>query len=337
MTADAISHAVLPGLVAAFWLSGSRNLLTGFFGALVAALVTVGAVEWLSRRARLRQDTALGLVFPAMFALGVLWVSLAYQDVHLDTDAVLFGDLTLAPFDRMVWLGTDFGPSSFWLMLFSLLVVVLTTSFLHRPLLASAFDETYSELIGLRPALANAALMTVVATAIVAAFTAVGAILSVALVVVPATIGLLWRRAVVGVTLMALGSAWASATLGTGLALRFDLSPGGMVVVILGSLYGLSVLFAPERGWYARLRQAEQARLQDGLLALGAHLQRHAGTAEESTENTREHLQSELGWTESQASRILAVAQQLGIIRESEGQIHYTGPVDSPSSADKQP
>ena len=118
MTADAISHAVLPGLVAAFWLSGSRNLLTGFFGALVAALVTVGAVEWLSRRARLRQDTALGLVFPAMFALGVLWVSLAYQDVHLDTDAVLFGDLTLAPFDRMVWLGTDFGNSTFWMSLF---------------------------------------------------------------------------------------------------------------------------------------------------------------------------------------------------------------------------
>lgn len=337
MTADAISHAVLPGLVAAFWLSGSRNLLTGFLGALFAALLTVGLVEWLAQRARLRQDTALGLVFPAMFALGVLWVSLAYQDVHLDTDAVLFGDLTLAPFDRLSLSGQDLGPNSFWLMIGSLLIVSVTTTLLHRPLLSSAFDETYAKLIGLKPALANAALMTVVATAIVAAFTAVGAILAVALVVVPATIGLLWRRAVLGVTLIAIGTAAAAATLGTGLALQWDLSPAGMVVVILGSFYGLSVLFAPERGWYARRLQAEQARVQDGVMALCAHLQRHAGTADESTENTREHLQSELGWTEAQTNRILSTAQQLGIIRESEGQIHYIGPVDSPTYPDKQP
>lgn len=337
MTADAISHAVLPGLVAAFWLSGSRNLVTGFLGALFAALLTVSLVEWLARRARLRQDTALGLVFPAMFAVGVLWVSLAYKDVHLDTDAVLFGDLTLAPFDRLIWNGQDFGPNSLWLIIGSLAIVGLTTSVLHRPLLASAFDESYSELIGLKPALVNAALMTVVATAIVAAFTAVGAILAVALVVVPATIGLLWRRAVAGVTIIALASAWAATTLGTGLALRLDLSPAGLVVVMLGLLYGLSVLFAPERGWYARQRQAERARLQDGVMALCTHLQRHAGTADESTENTREHLQSELGWTEPQTNRILTFAQKAGIIRESEGQIYYTAPIDSPSSPDKQP
>lgn len=100
LMSDAISHAVLPGIVLAFWLSGGeRATLPALLGAAAAGLATVTLVEWLTRSGRVKNDTAIGIVFPALFSLGVLAVSLYFRNVHLDLDAVLYGEIAYAPFN----------------------------------------------------------------------------------------------------------------------------------------------------------------------------------------------------------------------------------------------
>ena len=105
MMADAISHAVLPGLVAGFVLAHAANLARGgellasFVGAIAAGLLTVVLVEALTKSRRVKEDAAMGVVFPALFALGVFVISKYLANVHIDTDAVLFGEIAFTPFD----------------------------------------------------------------------------------------------------------------------------------------------------------------------------------------------------------------------------------------------
>jgi ABC-type Mn2+/Zn2+ transport systems, permease components len=113
---DAISHSVLPGIVAAFLII--RDLRSPFLllGAAGAGVLTVGWVVALLRSGRLKEDAAIGLVFPAMFSLGVVRIARGAGSIHLDLDAVLLGELAFAPFDRLTWGGWDLGPRGIWVM-----------------------------------------------------------------------------------------------------------------------------------------------------------------------------------------------------------------------------
>lgn len=116
LVSDAISHAVLPGIVVGFLLTHSLHhpLLLLLAGA--AGLLTVYLIELLEKTGRLREDAAIGLVFPALFSIGVLLIARFAGQVHLDTDAVLLGELAFVPFDRLQYLGYDLGPRALWTM-----------------------------------------------------------------------------------------------------------------------------------------------------------------------------------------------------------------------------
>ena len=128
MLGDAISHAVLPGVVVAFLISGSRGSLFMFFGAVAMGLLTAFLVQILSRKG-VRTDAAMGVSFTSLFALGVLLVSLYGGNVDLDLDCVLYGEIAYTPFDSLVLGGMDLGPRPVWinaaLFAFNLLVVGL--------------------------------------------------------------------------------------------------------------------------------------------------------------------------------------------------------------------
>src|SRR5918997_2210872 len=116
MMADAISHAILPGLVVGYFFAQGPDLLAGFLGAAAAGMLTVSLVELLTRSGRVKEDAAIGLVFPALFALGTFLVSKYFANVHLDTDAVLYGEIAFSPFDRLVLGGYDVGPQPLWVL-----------------------------------------------------------------------------------------------------------------------------------------------------------------------------------------------------------------------------
>lgn len=297
MVADAISHSILPGLVAGFWIAHGPNLLVGFLGAVLAGMVTVAAVESLKKTKNLREDSALGLVFPTMFALGVLWITAKFANVHLDTDAVLFGEITTAPFDQWKLNGQSLGPKSIWTLSASLLLSSVFMAIFKKELKVSTFDPGHAHISKLNPAFIHFLLMLVVSVATVASFTAVGAILSVALIIVPTvTAGLLSQRLSTVIAISAILGI-ACSLLGVGIGLQIDVGLSGMIAVVLGVVFLIAAGFSPHQGVLAQMKRHRSQRYEYALQALLIHLLQHEGTPDQEHESQREHLMEELGWT----------------------------------------
>jgi manganese/zinc/iron transport system permease protein len=313
MMADAISHSILPGLVAAYVLARGPSLLWGFAGATAAGMATVVAVEAMVRTRRLREDAAIGLAFTAMFALGVFIVSRHFAHVHLDTDAVLFGEIAFTPFDTLQIAGRDYGPLAIWTLG---ALTVLNAGFLvlfYKELKVATFDPVLAGSLGLKPGLVHYLLMGVVALTTVGAFGVVGAILAVALIVVPpATASLLTKRLPWTIALSVFVGAFGG-LLGYRLASVWDVSISGMMAVALGGFFLLAFLFSPSQGVLAQIVRKRSVRARFAVEMLVVHLQTHEHTPEEAEESRVAHLERELGWSPKQVGRIVQQAERSGI------------------------
>jgi len=180
MLSDAISHAVLPGLVIGFLLAGRITSPLLLIGAALAGVATSALVELVTRSGRAREDAAIGLVFPALFALGVVLIARFADRVHLDTDAVLLGELAFVPFDRITAFGRDLGPRALWVGGALLALNAAFVGLLRKELALTTFDEAHASTLGFRPARVQLALVTAVSVTSVGAFDAVGSVLVVA-------------------------------------------------------------------------------------------------------------------------------------------------------------
>jgi manganese/zinc/iron transport system permease protein len=246
MTSDAISHAVLPGIAIGFF--ATQNLSSPWLvaGAALAGLAAVWAIEAVLASRLLRQDAAIGVVFPMFFALGVILISLYASGVHLDTDAVLLGELAFAPFDRLMVAGHDLGPRALWLLGGVTLLNLTVVGLLFKELRLAAFDRTLAAGMGFSPLLLHYLLMALVSLTAVAAFQAVGSVLVVALMVTPpATAYLLTSRLAPLLGLAAvIGSLGALG--GYGVAQSFDLTIAGAMAFVLGLIFALVALLSPK-------------------------------------------------------------------------------------------
>lgn len=320
MIADAISHSILPGLVAGYAFAQGPNLLAAFAGAVAAGILTVVLVEALAKARIAREDSAIGLVFPTLFAVGVLWVSVGYADVHLDTDAVLFGEITLTPFDRLAIAGQDLGPLAAWLLVLSLLATAVFLASSAKQLKAATFDPALATIAGLAPVAVHYGLMATTAVATVASFTAVGAVLAVALVITPAAIARLFARSVPAVLALALAIGTATAILGTAVAIALDGSVSGWIALLLGLAFAAAALLAPKTGALAIRARRTRQKTAHAVEALLIHLQTHDGTEQEAAENQIPHLVAELGWTPAWAKKVARAAEKQGwLTTASEG------------------
>lgn len=280
---DAISHSVLPGLVIAFLITGTRSPMPMFLGAAIAGLLTVLLVEVIKRLGRVEPSTAMGVVFSAMFALGVLLIEqAAMRQVDLDADCVLHGQLeTLVWYNAPTTLADLFTPSTLThlprsvaaLLIMATLAIAFVTLF-FKELRIAAFDPALATTQGFSATLLHLLLMTFVAGATVASFEAVGAILVIAMLICPAaTARLLTDRLKTQIILSAI-IAIASAVLGYGAAIAIPalwqkdaVNAAGSITVVSGVLLAAAILFAPKQGLIARsLHQRKQAiAFRDGL------------------------------------------------------------------------
>jgi manganese/zinc/iron transport system permease protein len=250
---DALSHAVLPGIIAGFALTGARAGLPMLLGALAAALLAVFLIGLVRRVARLESGAATGAVFTSFFALGLMLMeATGARSVDLDLDCVLFGQL-----ESLVWLEAQgFGslldpvalaalPRQLFLLAAVAVVLAGLVALLWRPLHLLCFDPDYAAAIGLPARGLELALNLMVAAAAVAAFEAVGSILVVAMLVCPAAaIRLLTDSyrvqvlggAALGAALGALGYALAG-PLPAAFGQAFSLNAAG----VIGTLGGVTV------------------------------------------------------------------------------------------------
>ncbi|HEX2281516.1 MAG TPA: metal ABC transporter permease [Thermomicrobiales bacterium] len=300
MMSDAISHSILPGLVFAYFLANGPDLLFGVFGASLAGVTTVLLVETLQRTGRVKSDAAIGIVFPALFALGTFVVSRYFADVHLDADAVLFGEIAFAPFDRLIVGGVDYG-SQPMIVLGAIAVLNLALILLfYKELKVSTFDPGLAAALGFSPVVLHYALMTAVSVTTVGAFSAVGAILVVALMIVPAVTAYLLTDRLALMIALSVGSGIISAVAGYYLAVALNVSISGMMTVVAGALFALAALFSPSHGMVARAIQRSSLRERFAADLLVMHLAHHR-TAAESIES----LAAELDWSRAWLDRVL--------------------------------
>jgi manganese/zinc/iron transport system permease protein len=256
LVGDAISHSVLPGLAIAFLLAGSRGTLTMFLGALVAAVATTLIIEVIHKKTRVKQDAAIGIAFSSLFALGVLLISLFADKVDLDQDCVLYGEIALVPLEPMATLGGGtLGPPSVVRMAVVAVVVLALIALFYKELLVSSFDPGLAATLGINATVVHYTLMSMLSVVVVSAFEAVGAILVIAMLILPgATASLLTHRLprVLGLSVL---HAALSSVLGVHLAVWLDCSVAGAMVVMGTVLFTLAWVFAPEQGQIARLRR----------------------------------------------------------------------------------
>lgn len=317
MVADAISHSVLPGLVVGYLVAGGPYLFAGLTFATAAGMLAVGLIEALARTRKVSNDTAIGLVFPTLFALGVLVVSLFFENVHIDTDSVLYGEIATAPFDSLVLGGRDLGPQALWVLGALTIANALAIAAGYSQFKLATFDPQHAQTLGLRPGRTNTVLMLLVAATTVGAFSAVGAVLAVALIVAPATVAALLTRRLPGVILLSAAVGVGCAFAGYALASAWDVSISGMVATVLGACFVAAVVFAPAQGLAAQWLRQRSLRTQFALDMLVMHLANHEGTPREEAECTVGHVEAELGWPNEKAHGIAELAESGELVRSS--------------------
>ncbi|MEZ6071673.1 MAG: metal ABC transporter permease [Pirellulales bacterium] len=267
---DALSHAVLPGLVVAFAMSGSLNIGAMFVGAFVAGLATTFLTDVLHRQAAVPADAAMGVVFTSLFALGVVMLKWVGQSAHIDADCVLFGRLDLVEFQTVSLAGIRF-PRALVTIAPVLLVNLIFILLCWKELLITSFDAALADTIGIRTSWLHYALMTLVAATSVASFEAVGSILVVAMFIAPAASAHLLCDRLSSMIFTAVGIAVLSAVAGYRLAVLTDTSAAGMMAVVVGGCFATAVLLSPRYGVGVKLWQnvaTAERIIREDLLAM---------------------------------------------------------------------
>jgi manganese/zinc/iron transport system permease protein len=324
LMSDAISHAILFGIVLMFFFIESTASVPMIIAATATGVLTVYLVELLVQTHLVKEDAAIGLVFPALFSIGVILISRYAANVHLDTDAVLLGELAFAPFDRLIVGGLDIGPKSLWLGLIVGLINLGFIALFYKELKLATFDSGLAAALGFSPVLIHYALMTLVSVTAVSSFEAIGSILVVALMIAPpAAAYLLTDRLPVMLGLGALIGV-GSAISGYFVAYLLNASIAGSMATMAGIIFVVVLFLAPSRGLLSRWRRLRRQRAQFAAEALLVHLSHHAGSPNEVSECAIDHLMRHFRWNETFASKIVDTAQQQDWVKLIDGCLQLT-------------
>ena len=243
MTGDAISHAVLPGIVIGFFVSGSQRSLEVIMGAGLLGILATLMIEGLRRKAKVQLDASIGITFTLLFAIGIILINLFAYKVDLDQECVLYGEIAYLPID--LWItksGLNLGPRITWLAGLNFLFVMGFIYLLFKELILTSFDESFSSVMGINAKGINLALMSMVSYTTVSSFESVGAILVVALLVVPPATAFLWTKSLIPLLKLTAGLGILIAIFGYYLAYWMDSSIAGMMVTIAGIFFFLSAI-----------------------------------------------------------------------------------------------
>ena len=317
---DAISHAILPGVVIAFFLTGDRSTVAMLIGAGALGVLTVFLVESLTRSGRLAADASMGVVFPFLFAVGVILISRYADAVELDLDCVLYGEIAYAPWDTLLVAGRSLGPKALWVNSGVLLIDVVLVVLLFKELKVSTFDPGLSAALGFSPILIHYVLMSAVSVTVVGAFESVGAILVVAMLIVPPATAYLLTDRLGRMLVLAVVLGVTSAVGGYWLARWWDSSIAGAMAVAAGIQFLAAFLLSPKHGVVARLvlRRRIGSRLSGQLLMM--HL------ANQERPVSLEILGERFHWNDRRMRRVTRRLDRSGLIEMRADGLSLTGP-----------
>ena len=321
MVSDAISHSVLLGIVLAFFIVkdvGSPLLIAG---AALFGVITVFAVEFLSGTGLVKNDDAVGIVFPMFFALAVVLITKFARNVHLDTDIVLMGEVIIAPLNRTEFLGMDL-PKAFVQMGILFIVNLLFIIIFFKELKITTFDKGFAKLAGFSSAALFYALMTLSSLTAVTAFDAVGAILVVSFLITPGAAAYLISKDLKVMIAISVGYAVINSIIGYVLSLLMNVSMSGMTAAVAGVTFLITFLFNREgliTAIFIRLKRKSELKPELFL----THIGNHSGKKEELEELGLGSIRDHLKWKQTEVDKIAGRLIRRGLIRIDIGKNIY--------------
>ena len=308
MIGDALSHAILPGVVGAFVLVGYSTI--GFFvGAVIAGLLTAFIITWIQQNVKTKNDAAIGIVFTAMFSIGVMGISgISRTGVHLDLKDFLFGNV----------LGVS--DEDLYLTAAVTVFVIASIIFFYRYLFVTTFQPVIAETMGISVNKMHYFLMLMLSFAVVASLGTVGVILVVAMLITPASTALLLTDRLQWVLVLSGIIGLLAAILGLILAIVFNTTPGPAIAVTATLFYGLAALFAPKKGLLSRFIQRQQLQRkiqQEDILKWGLRMKTKG-------ELTLKGLQTHLSFSNNQMRQHLKTLKEQGYLNYNTTTLDFT-------------
>lgn len=257
MIGDALSHAILPGVVLAFVLLG-YNTLGFFFGSVAAGLLSAVIITWIQQNVKTKNDAAIGIVFTAMFSIGVIGISsISRTGVHLDLKDFLFGNVLGVSNEDLIMTAVV------------MVMVIFSIILLYRYLFASTFQPTIASTMGIPVKLMHYYLMLLLSFSVVAAMQTVGVILVVAMLITPASTALLLTDRLPRVLVTASIIGFLVSITGLVLSILYEMPPGPAIAVTATAVYLLVALFTPGNGylakWIRKYKQQQKIVIEDIL------------------------------------------------------------------------
>ncbi|OFU50215.1 manganese ABC transporter permease [Aerococcus sp. HMSC10H05] len=226
---DAISHAVLPGVAISYMIG-----INFFYGAVVAGLLTALGINYVDQKSRVKADSAIGILFSAFFAAGVILIQKAQSAI--DLTSILFGNiLTVSNTDRYITLVVG-------------VIVILIVFLFYKELLITTFDPTMARAYGLPVDFINYGIMILLTLVSVASLQTVGVILVVALLITPASTAYMLTNDLSKMTLLSAMIGAIAAVAGLYFSFAYNLPSGAVIVLAAATMFVLAFLFAPEQG-----------------------------------------------------------------------------------------
>ena len=354
LLSDAIGHVLLFGIVIAYFITRDLHSFGLVIGAALSGLVLVAVVEMLTRSRLVKEDAAIGLVFPTLFAGGILLASMYFKNTHLDVDQVFLGMPEYAVWQRVYVGGDDadqekpaskqidskqekpdgpkpqaskstkydIGSVARLIMAGMLLLNAAFIAIFWKELKLATFDAGLAATLGFLPALLHYALMGLVSLTAVTAFESVGPVLVVAFMIVPGATAYLLTDRLSRMMLLAALIAAGGAILGTLLARRFDTNIAGTVSSMLGVLFAVAFVFAPQRGLAIQMVRRWRQRREFIETLLLIHLLHHEGTPEQTEESRVDRLHEHLRWKPADVMRVVQRLFGSGKVRLEDGLLH---------------
>ncbi|MCR8968893.1 metal ABC transporter permease [Facklamia sp. 7083-14-GEN3] len=302
MLGDAISHTVLLGIVLAYFIAHDLTSPLLIVGAALIGVFTVWGVESLSNTGLIKNDDAVGVVYPLFFALSVILITKYGGNVHLDTDAVLMGDVGMASLSRVDFFGFSVAKSALQ-MGFMLLLNALFILIFYKELKITTFDSQFAQVAGFTQLILFYALMLLTSITTVVAFDAVGAILVISFLIAPAASAYLIVKKLNHMLIVACLYAIVNSVLGYFIGLGLNVSLSGMTATIAGITFGLTFLFNRNGFITQMVRKVQQKQsLKEELFIM--HLANHRNTANELEEAGFQSMKEHLQWKQDQIEKV---------------------------------
>ncbi len=283
MLADAISHSILLGIVLAYFIVKDITSVYLVFGAAIFGVITVFSIESLSKTKLVKNDDAVGIVFPMFFALAVILITKYARNVHLDVDIVLMGEVIMAPLNTVNFLGMEIPKSLLQMSVMGLINIAFIRIF-FKELKLTTFDAEFAKIAGFSEVLLFYGLMSLTSFTTVVAFEAVGAILVISFLIAPASSAYLISKNLRTMIIISVLYSILNSILGFVLAMYYNLSMSGMSATIAGITFFITFLFN-KNGFLMKIITRNRKHIEFKKDAFLMHVGNH-----QQGENSKEEL-----------------------------------------------